>query len=262
MGCGPTYPRDKVEQGIKNLCKQEHNIDVHARLVGRTLYVFLQANNLLDESLSLGEKAYDILEKTLLSTTRVTLSSDADIQFYILVVEDHIRRIEMTFIQNIRDIKRFIFRQISREDYFSRMVIKVKVKKEEEEWFSESAVLDEMDLSGFLAQQVIWRVKREIEGNLLLRFVINMEEISGGYDRKEKTFFFTIRSKEESKAGKWQKDILTDLIVEKMWETSEKYRFDDFRGIVLRDGKAVTMSKEEMKAMAEKEKSIKKRVPK
>ena len=45
LGCSsstePTFYRENIAQGIQDVCKKEYNLDVKAKLFGRTLWVYL-----------------------------------------------------------------------------------------------------------------------------------------------------------------------------------------------------------------------------
>ena len=53
-GCSPSappkYQRIDISDSIINTCKEEHNLDVKVRLVGKTLYIYLPLENILTKS--------------------------------------------------------------------------------------------------------------------------------------------------------------------------------------------------------------------
>ena len=54
FGCSsstePTYTKENIVDSIQDICRKEHNIEVEARLVGRTLWVYLPLENLFSVS--------------------------------------------------------------------------------------------------------------------------------------------------------------------------------------------------------------------
>ncbi len=54
LGCTsstiPTYSKEKIESIIQDLCKNEHNLDVKAKLAGETLWVYLPVEDIFTKS--------------------------------------------------------------------------------------------------------------------------------------------------------------------------------------------------------------------
>ena len=43
----PTYSKENLAQSIQDICKKEYNLEIKARLVGDTLWVYLSVEELL-----------------------------------------------------------------------------------------------------------------------------------------------------------------------------------------------------------------------
>ncbi|MDD5246508.1 MAG: hypothetical protein PHS09_03845 [Candidatus Omnitrophica bacterium] len=54
FGCSsstsPTYLRENIPQAVKDICKNEYKVDVHVKLIGKTLWVYLPLENLFEEN--------------------------------------------------------------------------------------------------------------------------------------------------------------------------------------------------------------------
>jgi len=127
-GCDKhTYPRQRVIASVKELCKNDYNLDVEVKISGGTIGTYLQIDNLFDRKSGLSKQASEHLGSILLSVSRVCLSTDADFDFYVVVAADTaIPGMEATFVRPCIRCKRFLLGNISREDFFNRLLINVR----------------------------------------------------------------------------------------------------------------------------------------
>ena len=127
-GCGPTYPKEIVDKAVIQLCRKEYDIDVKVGLVGSTIAIYLPVENLLDQTLGLSKAALDNINDVVLSVSRVTLSSDAVIKFYIIIAQDpKFPELEIVIIRYLNDLKLFHFSQISRGEFSERLLRELKL---------------------------------------------------------------------------------------------------------------------------------------
>lgn len=132
-GCCPTYPKADIEPAVIKLCKQEYKINVSAKVYGSTLAVFLPAENLFDAVLNLDAKASKKINDVILGVSRVTLSTDARFDFYIVIAQDpKATEVEIVYIRYVDDVKRFLLGDISRDEYARRAVIMLKTPPQAE----------------------------------------------------------------------------------------------------------------------------------
>lgn len=132
-GCGPTYPKEKVQEGIVNLCNKEYKVTVDTKIVGNTVAVYLPVENLFDAVLNLDTKASKKINDVILGVSRVSLSTDAKFDFYVVIAQDpKTPEVEIVYIRYVDDIKRFLLGDISREQYSSRAVIMLKTPPQAE----------------------------------------------------------------------------------------------------------------------------------
>jgi len=151
-GCGPSYPKENLEKEIVKLCKNEYKIDIKSKVLGKTLAVFIPLKSLLDIDFGINEKAMDTIQDVVLSTTRVALSSDADLQFYCVIAQDiKLPELQVIIIRYIEDVKRAFFMDISRDESLKRMLFDMSInpqaRKEEKirEIFKEHSLDSEQE---------------------------------------------------------------------------------------------------------------------
>lgn len=202
-GCAPTYPKEKVQEGIVNLCNKEYKILVDTKIAGNTVAVYLPVENLFDAVLNLDTKASKKINDVILGVSRVSLSTDAKFDFYVVIAQDpKIPEVEIIYIRYVGDVKRFLLGDISREEYSKRAVIMLKTPPQAErervlkELFSKLNIEDssemikeyleteqdvsgigeisywhnkffikKIDISEFLASQIEERIKMEFRSN-------------------------------------------------------------------------------------------------
>lgn len=145
-GCDhSSYPEARLHQSLKQICKVEYGIDrVESKIVGKTLGVYLPLEKLFSsdfEEILAGGKVKDIssllqiapetldkVEDVLFSTSRVILSTDKPIDFYVLKATDtELTGISLILVGYVQDIKRVRFWDISRTEYRKRVYHDMKV---------------------------------------------------------------------------------------------------------------------------------------
>jgi len=118
-----TYPKERVEKCVIDLCKNEYDLDVKAKLLGSTLGVLIPIEKLIDDNLQLNPDAAKRIENVALSMHRVTMSTDKDkpLKFYILTARDmNTKGAEFLLTAFVYDIIRVRLLDISRGEYHKR----------------------------------------------------------------------------------------------------------------------------------------------
>src|SRR3989344_4834537 len=75
--CSSSYPKGNLERSVKELFKKELDVEVRTKLVGKTLYVAFELENLVTKNLELPRETTEKLEGAMLSVSRIALSTDA-----------------------------------------------------------------------------------------------------------------------------------------------------------------------------------------
>lgn len=119
-----TYSKEKAEQSVLKLCKDEYDLDeVEAKIIGSTLGVFIPIEGLVDQDLKLDEEAGEKIEDVALSIHRVIMSTDKPLKFYTLIARDtKIKGAEFVLTGFVYDVVRVRLLDISRGEYHKRIL--------------------------------------------------------------------------------------------------------------------------------------------
>ncbi|MBI4394840.1 MAG: hypothetical protein HY583_01450, partial [Candidatus Omnitrophica bacterium] len=147
-GCDKaTYPEDKIANAIQEICAKEYKIeDVEVKFAGNTIGVFLPLKKLFTtdvrqeilsgqvanlESLFEPEpEAMDQLENVLFTISRVLLSSDKPIDFYVLQATDvELTGLQLILMGYVPDVRRVRLWDISRNEYRKRVLHELKFSR-------------------------------------------------------------------------------------------------------------------------------------
>jgi hypothetical protein len=163
--CQPTYPKEKVTDSVIKLCEKEYNLkDVRAKIIGKTLWVYIPLERLVDENLQLDKEMAETIEDVALNIHRVALSTDRKIDFYVLVASDikHIGA-DFTMIGYVPDIKKVILMDISRGDYLQRILRDFQANPRAlNDKEGRHVYISDISLPMFLAEQISRRLKQNI----------------------------------------------------------------------------------------------------
>ena len=235
-GCeNATYPREKLAEAVKEMCREEYKIEVDVAIENNTLAIYLPVVNLFDLTLNLSENAQKEIQNVLFGATRAALSTDANIQFYCLIAQDvRMPEIQLVVIKYVDDIKRAYLSDISRGDYFKRTLIdinenpqakkeqsiaqvfeKIKLNKEMQDkvmedffrappsslegigYWQNEFYIKNITLEEFLAQQIATRVKgRFREEEALKKYTIR--SVTGKFVSENGTNFFLVNFTSDS----------------------------------------------------------------
>ena len=142
-----TYPPEKVESAIKEICKNEYKIeDVEVKFSGKTIGVFLPLKKLfttdvrqeilsgnvanLDALFEPEPAAMEQLENVLFTISRVLLSSDKEIDFYVLQATDvESTGLQLVLMGYVPDVRRVRLWDISRNEYRKRVLHELKFNR-------------------------------------------------------------------------------------------------------------------------------------
>ena len=148
LGCTQTYPADQVKESIQEICRKEYGIEkIDVKIAGRTLGVYLPLKKLFaadfKEGLLSGKfngdleslfqpspEALDQVEDVLFSISRVLLSTDLKIQFYVLQATDIEKTgLQLVLIGHSDDIRRVRLWDISRNEYRKRVLHEIRLNR-------------------------------------------------------------------------------------------------------------------------------------
>ncbi len=229
-GCGSTYPKATICQAVIRMCAREYKVKVDAKIAGNTIAVYLPAENLFDAVFNVDSKASKKLNDVILSVSRVTLSTDAKLKFYIVIAQDpKMPEVEIIYIRYIEDVKRFFMGDISRDEFSKRAIILLQTppqaQKEKilKEFFAKLDIKDaqevikdylnaaqnvsgisdisywngrffikQITLSEFLASQIEQRLKIEFKQDKNLNRWYELKSAEGKYFKRNKKGIFIL----------------------------------------------------------------------
>lgn len=151
LGCSQSYPADRVKEAIKEICRKEYGIkNIEVKIMGATVGVFLPVEKLFvtdfKEALSKVEEggkitdlenlfqpapeALEQVEDVLFSISRVLLSTERKLQFYILQATDIEQTgLQLVLVGYVDDIKRVRLWDISRDEYRRRILHELRMNR-------------------------------------------------------------------------------------------------------------------------------------
>ena len=131
-GCGPTYPEEKVLESVREVCQDEYCTDVKIRKVMDKLFDMpgIESGSLDLNAIASGFKLAEGADKKIgdvtMAASRVCISSDCDVEFYVVVAEDEsLGGAQVILTRHVMDIKRILTGDISRGDFVQRMLIDI-----------------------------------------------------------------------------------------------------------------------------------------
>src|SRR3712207_6141900 len=113
----------------------------------------------------------------MLSSTRVALSSDADVQFLVVKLRDARLGTTITLLRHFPDIKSFYYMQISRSDFDDRLVMETGASEAEEG----AARGRDITMTEYLARLMASRLTRQFSENPLVSAFLQIRRIEGTY---------------------------------------------------------------------------------
>jgi len=119
----PTYPKERLIKSLIALCKKEYNIDVNAKLIGKTLGVQVYIDKIFNpEDGSLNKEGQRTMVQFDICLRRVCASTDADIEFIYTSFVCMTMGVELNRLQNFQDYLKVVSSTISQGDFKRRMI--------------------------------------------------------------------------------------------------------------------------------------------
>ncbi len=202
----PTYPRKDLSQSVRELCRKEFDFEADARLVGRTFYVSCLLDGLVGKDLGLQQDTLRKLEGAMLSSTRVALSTDAQINFIAVKARDSRLGVTVTLLRYLPDIKSLIYMRISRTDFEDRLVLETENSLEPEP----PEAWRDIPMTEFLSRLIASRLQRQFSANPLVGAFLQVRRVSGTF--REGTLTLLL--------DKFENDPDTRILIEEILRTA------------------------------------------
>ena len=165
-GCSdrPTYPREHVEDGLRQLCAEE-GLNASVRFIDHTVAVQISYPNSLlqhDNQIGTGPGFEEAARKAIQSIHRVVLSTNADIRFYVVLISDpNTPGAYLTIVRYLDDIRRANANMLDTPEMYARTVFELNVSGPQPLTL-EQFVPRDIKLEEFLS----WQLSRRIQAAL------------------------------------------------------------------------------------------------
>ncbi|MBD3380329.1 MAG: hypothetical protein GF408_07710 [Candidatus Omnitrophica bacterium] len=155
-GCTPTYPKEELPSAVQTVFKEEYNMDVEVTVLGSTIGIYYPMEGLLDVGLGISEESWDTISNLVLVASRVVLSTDADIKFYCVIAQDaRLPELQVVIIKYVEDVKRSMYRNISRGESFKRTLFSVNLTPQAKKERSVNKVFEKLGVEEPTRQKIM-----------------------------------------------------------------------------------------------------------
>ena len=237
-GCSPTYRSDQVVQAIQQICEHDYHLKVTVRQIGHTIAVHLQHDGMLQprgNEMRLSPSANDVLANLIEGLHRVILSTDATVNFYILLISDTTAPgAYITLIRYVDDVRLANANMLPPTEFFSRTIFDLKIMGVPGVGLDQLA-LNDIPLEQFLSWQLARRIQVRLAEALSHRgvFIADVGPCVGEFRNGE--FAFTLNV--ISKPGAREHDALIQRVFQEatsvVAQVLADYRFKNFEAIRL-----------------------------
>ena len=237
-GCAPSYRKEQLTQSIEQICKTEYHYTVSARLDGRTLAVLLQHDGILEQAgtqVQLSEGANEILGNMIEVLHRVLLSTDAPIQFYVLLVYDRsVPGVYLNLVRYIEDVRQANAQMLAPTEFFSRTLLDLKIATTQAIDLSKLPLRD-IQLEEFLSWQLAKRTQTRLTEQLQRTHVVSADvgQCEGRYQNGEFTFALNVTPHAGVTLDESRLQALFQDATSVIAEVLASYRFDHFTAVRL-----------------------------
>jgi len=146
----PSYPKEKLAQSVESIVNRECKLESHAALVGKTFYLKVSLPGLVSSETNIKKEVLEKLQKVHLAITRVSLSSDAKIEYLVTIVELPGWETHFSITQRLDDLKWYFYQKISRGDFEDRIIYDIGLKDA-----AETEIFRDINLREFVARLIV-----------------------------------------------------------------------------------------------------------
>jgi hypothetical protein len=124
--CSVTYPKNDIVQSLEKLVRKEYTQDSKVCLVGKTLYLDMELDEITSENDKTVSQAIHKIGLAVFAAGRVVLSSDSDIKYIVVTAYNSCKNFAFKIAYSIYDIKSYFCMCISRSDFDSRKLLEIE----------------------------------------------------------------------------------------------------------------------------------------
>jgi hypothetical protein len=236
-GCeyGPTFPKERFVESLESLLAEEQ-LDASARLVDHTLAVQLSyAGSLeqVDNQIGVGPNFDEAMRKALGAVHRVIFSSDAQVEFYVLLLSDPgTPGAYLTIVRYMDDVKRASANMIDSPEMSARTIFELNYTGSAPVTIDQYVPRD-IRIEEFLSWQLARRIQYALADEMQEGGQLTVGRCGGRYQNGE--FVFTLDVSPMVEAG------LDEETMRKVFEVSTNtvaavlgdYRFQSYEAVRL-----------------------------
>lgn len=224
--CSPTYPKEKLGESIRKIFKEEVGTeDVRYKVVGPTLYVSFQVENMVSATLDLPKDVSEKIENAMLSVVRIGMSTDESLDFIVLDARDNTWGVQTTFIRRIEDLKFLYYMKISKMDFDERFILETRRFDPEKE--PPERGWNGLTLQEYMARWVAFRIGLGSKSNPFLSVLMGVSKVTPAYDGQTGTLTLALEgstgSDNQSTASELRQKFIKDAALEQMKKVETKY---------------------------------------
>jgi hypothetical protein len=208
-------------QSLEKLVKKECNQDSKAYLIGRTLYLNIEFDEIASADDKTVLQAIHKVNLAILAAGRVVLSSDSGIKYIIVTIYNSYKNIAFRIAHNIDDIKSHFYMRISHSDFNSRKLLEIEGPLTAANMIEDRHDITDQEYVGRLIASQI-NMLSESEADLILVRMPRLRYIAV----ENKTLIFSVPNVIDDRNIYLVRDILS----EKIKDYSKKYNIS-FKGI-------------------------------
>ena len=194
-GCDnhPTYPKAHVAEALESVLKEDGlNASVHVvdHTVGVAL-IYPGALSQTDTQIELGPDFDEATRKALTAIHRVLLSTDAEVNFYVLLLSDpNAPGAYLTLVRYMDDIKRANASMLDTPEMFARTIFELNFVGPQNPVTIQEYVPRDIRLEEFLSWQLARRIQTDLAEKLRSSGAVNVGHCGGRFADGE--FVFTL----------------------------------------------------------------------
>ncbi|MDD5567857.1 MAG: hypothetical protein PHY88_01445 [Candidatus Omnitrophica bacterium] len=233
----PTYKEKDIPYIIKRICKEEYKLDVTAKRIHNTIWIYAPLDRILSKDYGLKEdKIFDeeVLDKirNIISTIgRVLISSDNTPEFFVFTASDIKLGIDYTMIGSVLDIKKSYADFIPWMEANRRYVNRFRVVSEA---IGDASGLHltphDITMGDFLAEQIAQRIGARFQDEELKKY-FKVDKSEGRLNEGVFSFEYSITRTAEPK----EKIDIDNEALKIITYCLKAYEFNDFTEITLID---------------------------
>ena len=184
----PSFKEENIPYTVKQICKDEYQLDVVTERKDNTLWVYVPFAKILDkeygikEGKVLDEQMSDKLRNILTTVGRVILSSNKAPEFFAVWSSDINIGMDYIIIGNILDLKKAYAESIPFTELNKRYLMKIDMNPEAiRDTTGQHLKFYDIRMRDFITQQIVQRVSFEFQSENLKKY-FRLEKIDGIFD--------------------------------------------------------------------------------